>query len=221
MAAIGIGPTQPVPDPYTAAEAALPGTPPAPPAPPEAIPGRPAAVLVPIFPAAGAAPGAAGRSPGQEAHVLLTRRSTRLRSHTGQVSFPGGRIDEGESAVAAALRESAEEVGLDPGAVEILGQLAPLSTLSGASFITPFVGLLARRPVLRPNPAEVELAFDVALSHLAAPHVYGAERWVMADGIEHPMHLFALGEDVVWGATARILHQLLELVHHEWTGSLR
>lgn len=195
-----IGPSQAVPDPVYAPGAGDPIL-------PEPIPGRPSAVLIPLYPAP------AGPDGSHEAHVLLTRRSSRLRSHTGQVSFPGGRIDPDEPPVAAALREAAEEVGLDPTSIEILGQLSPLSTISSGSFITPFVGVLPGRPVMRPNPAEVELAFDVALSELASPHVYRAEFWVTADGAERPMHFFALDEDLVWGATARILHQLLQLIY--------
>lgn len=193
----GVGPAQPTGDPAygpTATDVLQ----------PEPIPGRPAAVLIPLFP---------DPEPDGEVHVVLTRRSTRLRSHTGQVSFPGGRIDEGETPLAAALREAAEEVGLDPATVEILGQLSPLSTISSGAFITPFVGLIQRRPNLHPNPAEVELAFDVPLSRLAEPDVYDAELWHGPDGLVRPMHFFALGEDMVWGATARILHQLLQLLY--------
>src|SRR3954447_18584398 len=85
---------------------------------PAELPGppRPAAVLVPLFEEDG------------ETRVILTRRGAPPRHHTGEVSFPGGRLEEGEEAVAAALRETGEEVGLDPTQVEILGQLAPLTT---------------------------------------------------------------------------------------------
>jgi 8-oxo-dGTP pyrophosphatase MutT (NUDIX family) len=169
---------------------------------PAELPGppRPAAVLVPLF------------EEDDETRVVLTRRAAHLRSHTGEVSFPGGRLDPGEEAVAAALREAGEEVGIDPRAVEILGQLAPLTTMSSAAAITPFVGVMARRPVLHPNPAEVELAFDVALADLVSDGVYHEERWSRPERGEWPVHFFDLPEDIVWGATARILHELLVLV---------
>src|SRR3954469_3379070 len=109
----------------------------------ELPPGREAAVLVPLFEELG------------ETRVVLTRRSSKLRSHTGEVSFPGGRLDPGEAPLDAALREAQEEVGIDPSAVEIVGRLNPLSTFSSSSFITPFVGALPGRPELRPNPYEV------------------------------------------------------------------
>ncbi|HEX2038361.1 MAG TPA: CoA pyrophosphatase, partial [Acidimicrobiales bacterium] len=125
--------------------------------------GSPAAVLVALFEEDG------------EARVVLTRRSPNLRTHTHQVSFPGGRLDTDESPLDAALREASEEVGLDPSVVEILGQLPPLSTLSRNAHITPFVGAIGKRPSLSPNPLEVEHVFDVALADLAA--VYEQERW--------------------------------------------
>jgi 8-oxo-dGTP pyrophosphatase MutT (NUDIX family) len=161
---------------------------------------RPAAVLCALFEVDG------------EAHVVLTRRSAHLRSHTGQVSFPGGRLEEGEAPVAAALREAAEEVGLDPAEVEILGQLSPLTTFSSGAGITPFVGALPGRPVLRPNPAEVERAFDVSLAELVADGVYHVEQWELAGIGWHQMILFDLPGDTVWGATARMLAELLEMI---------
>lgn len=166
-------------------------------APPDA---RPSAVLVPLF------------EEGGEAHVVLTRRAATLRSHTGEVSFPGGRIDPGETAVEAALREAWEEVRIDPRTVEVIGELGPLSTASGRSAITPVVGALPGRPRLEPNPAEVERAFDVSLRELLADGVHWEERWDSEWGADRPIHFFDLPEDVIWGATARMLHQLLTLV---------
>ncbi len=172
------------------------------PATPAELPGagRAAAVLVPLFEDDG------------DVRVVLTRRSATLRSHTGEVSFPGGRLEPGEDAVAGALREASEEIGINPAVVEILGQLAPLSTMSSRAAITPFVGALPGRPSLTPSPDEVELAFDVALGDLAGDGVYRAERWSAPGMPERPMHFFELPEDTIWGATARILHELLTIV---------
>ena len=156
---------------------------------------RQAAVLVTLFEERG------------EARVVLTRRSSRLRAHSGEVAFPGGRADEGEDLLAAALREATEEVGLDPTAVEVVGELGRLSTWSSRAFITPFVGLLAARPHLVASPAEVELVFDVALAELLADGVYREELWG-----DHDVHFFELEHDTVWGATARMLRELLEAV---------
>ncbi len=176
-------------------------------------PGAPAGVLVPLFEEAG------------EARVVLTRRAAHLRTHTGEVSFPGGRLEPGESPEDGARREAAEEVGLDPATVEVVGRLTPLATFSSRSAITPVVGLLAGRPRLIPNPHEVERVFDVALAELAADGVFSEERWVLPGAIRtrtapalqadddggFPMWFFELDEDTVWGATARMLVELLRL----------
>jgi 8-oxo-dGTP pyrophosphatase MutT (NUDIX family) len=175
-------------------------------------PGSSAAVLVPLFEEEG------------EARVLLTRRSAHLRSHRGEVSFPGGRLERGEEPEAGARREALEEIALDPSTVEVVGRLSQLSTYSSQSVITPVVGLLAGRPVVRPNPGEVERVFDVALATLAGDARFREERWIRpppvpghllgglgADG-SFPVWFFELEDDTVWGATARILVELLRLV---------
>jgi 8-oxo-dGTP pyrophosphatase MutT (NUDIX family) len=166
----------------------------------EADPKGESGVLVPLFEEAG------------ETRVILTRRAAHLRSHTGQVAFPGGRLEPGEDAVAGALREAHEEIGLDPAEVEVLGELGSLMTVSSGSRITPFVGGLAGRPRLSPNPAEVARIFDVSLAELVTDEVYREERWDLPGQDDRPMHFFELEGETVWGATARILSELLELV---------
>jgi 8-oxo-dGTP pyrophosphatase MutT (NUDIX family) len=168
-----------------------------------ALPGpsrRPAAVLCALFDEDG------------QAHVVLTRRSSKLQSHTHQVSFPGGRIDPGEEPMNAALREAHEEVGIDPASVEPIGRLSSLRTVLNPAPITPFVGVLAARPELRPNPAEVERAFTVPLIELVDPEVGRVEVWAFPDGSEREMEFFELVGDTVWGATARMLFELLQLI---------
>jgi 8-oxo-dGTP pyrophosphatase MutT (NUDIX family) len=162
--------------------------------------GRPAAVLCAVFEDDG------------EAQVVLTRRSSRLRSHTGQVSFPGGRLDPGETALACALREAREEVGLDPAAVDVFARLSTVRIMANPAPILPFVGALARRPFLHPSPAEVERAFTVTLTELSDPEVYREEIWTTPDGAERHMYFFELIGDTVWGATARMLYELLDVV---------
>ena len=153
-----------------------------------------------------------------ETRVVLTRRSTDLRTHQGQVSFPGGRIEAGEDATAAALREAFEEVGLDPALVTTVGWLHPLMTMVSASFILPVLGTLAERPRLVPNPGEVDRIFDVALTELADPAIFHEERWRIPgrviEGSEDnsfPVWFFEVAGEMIWGATARMLYELLSI----------
>jgi 8-oxo-dGTP pyrophosphatase MutT (NUDIX family) len=163
---------------------------------------RQAAVLAPLFEEDG------------QARVILTRRTTTLPSHQGEVSFPGGKAMPDEPPVDAALRESREEIGLDPSAVEIVAELDHLATIASRFVLAPFVGVLAGRPALVPNAAEVDEVLDVALRDLAGPGVFVEERWDVAALADRPVYFFELpnGEDVVWGATARILHHFLTVV---------
>ena len=150
------------------------------------------------------------------ARVILTRRSRSLRKHRGEVSFPGGRIDPGETAEDAALRESFEEIGLAPSSVEIIGHLHPIVTLASTSFIQPVIGVLKERPSLRAAPDEVERVFDVALVELLAEGVFHEERWIRperpspqtSDG-SFPLWFFEISNEMIWGATGRLLVDLL------------
>lgn len=151
-----------------------------------------------------------------EARVLLTRRTAWLRSHSGQVAFPGGRVEPGETLVEAALREAQEEVGLDPSTVEVIGQLSRMHTISSGAGIFPFVGVLPGRPQVEPNPDEVDRVFDVALGELMAEGVFHEEIWgIPSDsglGTERPIYFFDVAGETVWGATARMLYELLLLL---------
>ncbi|HMD46249.1 MAG TPA: CoA pyrophosphatase [Acidimicrobiales bacterium] len=150
-----------------------------------------------------------------ETRVVLTRRSDRLRSHRGEVSFPGGRAEPGEEAPAAAIRESVEEVALDPAAVTVVGWLSPVLTVASGSLIAPVVATLPGRPVLVANPAEVARVFDVALADLLADGVFSEELWSVpgppgqpSPGVR-PIWFFEAAGEMIWGATARILVDLL------------
>lgn len=139
-------------------------------------------------------------------HVVLTRRSSELRVHRGEVSFPGGRQEPDEPLWDTARREAWEEVALDPALPEWIGELDHLSTISSDSFIVPFVAALPGRPDLTANPGEVDVVLHVPVSELL-DHMW-EERWDIF-GTLRPIVFFDLIGDTVWGATAAMLRQLL------------
>jgi 8-oxo-dGTP pyrophosphatase MutT (NUDIX family) len=167
---------------------------------PPADGGRRSAVLVALW------------DDGGGPHVLLTRRSPHMRSHRWEVSFPGGGHEPGDRSLwHTALREAAEEVGLDPSLPEPVGELDRFVTVGSRSLVHPFVALLPGRPEgLRAAPEEVEAILHVPLEELLLDEVYREERWPIA-GAHRPITFFELVGDTIWGATAAMLRQLLDL----------
>ena len=168
---------------------------------------RPAAVLVPLLP----------RPEGL--HVLFTERSKELRAHAGQISFPGGGIDSGDAdARAAALREAREEVGLDPRHVEVLGQLDDCPTFVTGYVILPVVGVVdplaftaAGRYPWTPSAAEIAGLHELPLDAFMDPEIRRVEQR-LRDGQLYELTWYTVGGATIWGATARILKQYLDLV---------
>lgn len=151
--------------------------------------------------------------------VVLTRRAWTLRSHTGEVSFPGGRRERDESLWTTATRESEEEIGLRPDLVVPVCELDHLSTVSSRSAIVPFVGVLPEgKPDLVASEAEVDAILHVPVAELLTPGVYRSERWLFG-GAERDIHFFELVGDTVWGATGSMLVDLLSRI--TGTGRLR
>ncbi len=143
---------------------------------------------------------------------MLTKRPDTMPSHQGEIAFPGGKHDPivDDSLADTALREAHEEVGLEPVAVEVMGELDTLSTVASQFVITPFVGLLEVAPVLVPHPREVVKVFDVALSELFDDETHRSEIWRFpTSDTEINIHFYELAGETVWGATARILTNLL------------
>lgn len=148
-----------------------------------------------------------------ELHVILTRRTWQMRSHSGEVSFPGGRQDPGDPDLwGTALREAQEEIALDPSLVSSIGELDHLATVTSHSFIVPYVGALAEQPTTTANPSEVSAVLHVPVAELLDPAIFREERWTFPWGVDRPIFFFELVGDTVWGATGAMLRQLLGLV---------
>jgi 8-oxo-dGTP pyrophosphatase MutT (NUDIX family) len=160
---------------------------------------REASVLIPLFSRAG------------DPYVLFTKRTESLRNHAGQISFPGGARDESDpTPLHAALRETHEELGIPPEAVEVLGLLDEIPTITQFR-VLPFVGVIPPHFDYVANPAEIEEIIEVPISHLLKPEIHRMQRQEVL-GREREIYFYDYGKHVIWGATARILRNLLQIV---------
>jgi 8-oxo-dGTP pyrophosphatase MutT (NUDIX family) len=148
-----------------------------------------------------------------EPHVVLTRRSPRLRHHAHEVSFPGGRHDDTDPDLwSTAVREAVEEVSLDASSVRHIGNLDSFVTVGSRTLVHPFVAVADGRPDLTPEPAEVESIRHVALGELLLDEVWREEWWPMRHfGEPRAITFFEIVGDTVWGATGAMLRQLLAI----------
>jgi 8-oxo-dGTP pyrophosphatase MutT (NUDIX family) len=155
-----------------------------------------AAVLVPLYVSGG------------ELHAVFTRRREDLRRHPGEISFPGGRQDDDETDLRlTALREAEEEIGLPARAVELVGALQPTPTIATNYAVYPFVGLIEPGRAWQPSANEVAEVMEVPLSALRAGY---ERRRLLRRGVPFRTDVYVIGEDVIWGATARMVGDLLD-----------
>lgn len=160
-------------------------------------PRRQAGILIPIFEEDG------------NANMILTRRSRSLRTHAGEMAFPGGKVEDGETIEQAAVREAYEEIGLDPKTVEIEGPLVSSSTMSSFTSLVAIVATIPKPVSYRLNSSEVEKVISFPISYLFKEGVHSVELWPISGGGEFEMHFFDFGDDLVWGATGRIIFEFM------------
>ena len=137
--------------------------------------------------------------------LIFTERRSDLRRHAGEISFPGGRRDQGETLRETALREAEEEIGLSSENVEIAGALPPIGTFVTNYKVHPFVGMIEKGMRFEPNPAEVESVLVASLDDLAAGY---EKRRLVRRGVPIKTDTYLVSEKLIWGATARILADL-------------
>ena len=159
-----------------------------------------AAVLVPLY------------LDGAALHAVFTRRRDDLRRHGGEISFPGGRQDEGEDLRLTALREAEEEIGLEAADVELIGALQPTPTIATNYAVYPFVGLIEPGRRWRPSAAEVAEVLELPLHRVRAGY---ARRRLLRRGVPFRTDVYCVDEHLIWGATARIVADLLERIPDE------
>ena len=160
---------------------------------------KPAAVLIPI------------QEKKDGDYLVLTKRADHLNHHSGQIAFPGGRVDDSDAGeIDAALRESHEEIGIHPGDVRVLGRLDQIDAAYGYR-VTPFVGLIPAPYEFRLNPAETAAVSAVPIAALLEPANFVVNDYLSPRG--QPSYHFYVNDWDVWGVTARILVQFLEIVY--------
>ena len=144
----------------------------------------------------------------QELHLLLTKRAAQLKHHAGEISFPGGVCNPEEHPRDTALRETEEETGIDPAKVEILGALDDVYSIHHYK-VTPYVGFITDKFLLKLNRSEIDKVIEVPISHLMAPSTLRIEEWGW-QGRNYPVYFYRFNDDDIWGMTAEIVRNFLD-----------
>ena len=144
--------------------------------------------------------------------LVFTERRSDLKRHAGEISFPGGRRDEGEELLETALREAEEEIGLARDNVEVVGALPPIGTFVTNYKVHPFVGLIEEGMRFEPNPTEVESVLVASLDDLAAAY---EKRRLVRRGVPIKTDTYLVADKLIWGATARILAELFDRLNRQ------
>jgi len=152
---------------------------------------------------------------GDRLHLLFTKRSEHVTTHKGQISFPGGRQEPGDADLqATALRECHEEIGLPPAQVQVVGPLDDIATLGGVA-ITPYLALIPDGFAYVTDPREVAAILEVPVATFLDPARLTIQHHTLDDGVRRDVYFYDVGDDVVWGATARIVKEWLDLMAHD------
>jgi 8-oxo-dGTP pyrophosphatase MutT (NUDIX family) len=142
--------------------------------------------------------------------LVFAKRTEDVPHHKGQFSFPGGVVRSTDaSVIEAALREAEEEIGVEASAIEVLGLFHDAPTTVTNFVITPVLGLARTEPSFRPDGREIERVIEIPLAHLLEPSAFREEEWDR-EGVKRRVVFVSYGDDVVWGATGRILRELLD-----------
>jgi 8-oxo-dGTP pyrophosphatase MutT (NUDIX family) len=148
-----------------------------------------------------------------EPALVFTRRAADLSRHAGEISFPGGLQDPGETLVETAMRECREEIALDPGAVEVVGALPPVPVRVSSIVVVPFVGMLASPPALTHSVGEIEEVLTFSVARLA--QVESTMELAREDGRVWAGWAYELDGTLIWGATGLMVHDLIEVLRKE------
>ena len=158
-----------------------------------------AAVLIPVF------------DRGDQTLLLFTHRTETVSTHKGEISFPGGSIDPADrDPEMTALREAEEEVGITATQVSVVGYLDDITTITHY-LVTPVVGFIDPPESFRPNPREIQRVLEIPVESFLDPDVFRVETELEFEGKPYPVYYFDLPKETIWGATARILKQFLEI----------